>query len=129
MTTDDDRPDPDALLAQVEAEERKAQRGKLKIFFGASPGVGKTYAMLQAARQQQAQGVDVVVGLVETHSRAETAHQMEGLEQLPLRQIEHRGRTLQEFDLDAALQRQPQLILVDELAHTNAPGSRHSKRC
>ena len=130
MTADnDDRPDPDALLAQVEADERKAQRGKLKIFFGASPGVGKTYAMLQAARQQQAQGVDVVVGLVETHSRVETGRQLEGLGQLPLRQIEHRGRTLHEFDLDAALQRKPQLILVDELAHTNAPGSRHPKRC
>ena len=129
MTTDDNRPDPDALLAQVEAEDRKAQRGKLKVFFGASPGVGKTYAMLQAARQQQAQGVDVVVGLVETHSREETARLLEGLEQLPLREIDYRGRTLREFDLDAALQRKPQLILVDELAHSNAVGSRHPKRC
>ena len=123
-----DRPDPDALLAQVESETRKASRGKLKIFFGASPGVGKTYAMLQAARQQQALGADVLVGLVETHQRADTARLLEGLEQLPLRQVAHRNRNLHEFDLDAALKRQPQLILVDELAHTNAAGSRHPKR-
>ncbi|MDO5652982.1 MAG: DUF4118 domain-containing protein [Brachymonas sp.] len=129
MPTDDDqRPDPDALLEQVEAEERKAARGKLKIFFGASPGVGKTYAMLQAARQQQTLGVDAVVGLVETHNRSETAGLLDGLERLPLRQMQHQGRSYAEFDLDAALQRRPQLLLVDELAHSNAPGSRHPKR-
>ncbi len=124
----DERPDPDQLLAQVTADERQTARGKLKVFFGASPGVGKTYAMLQAAREQQAKGVDVVVGLVETHGRSDTAMLLEGMEQLPLRAIEHRGRTLREFDLDAALSRKPQLLLVDELAHTNVPGSRHPKR-
>lgn len=128
MQTDDHRPDPDALLAQVESENKKASRGRLKIFFGASPGVGKTYAMLQAARQQLSLGADVLVGLVETHQRADTASLLDGLEQLPLRQVAHRNRTLHEFDLDAALKRQPQLVLVDELAHTNAPGSRHPKR-
>ena len=124
----DQRPDPDVLLEQLEAQERKASRGRLKIFFGASPGVGKTYAMLQAARQQLAQGVDVVAGLVETHNRTETARLLNGLETLSLRQTLHQGRTLSEFDLDAALQRHPQLMLVDELAHSNVPGSRHPKR-
>ena len=92
-----DRPDPDALLAQVESETRKASRGKLKIFFGASPGVGKTYAMLQAARQQLSLGADVLVGLVETHQRADTASLLDGLEQLPLRQVAHRNRTHAQF--------------------------------
>ncbi|HTY03615.1 MAG TPA: two-component system sensor histidine kinase KdpD [Rhodocyclaceae bacterium] len=124
----DDRPDPDALLAQLEAEQAKAQRGKLKIFFGASPGVGKTYAMLSAARLLVAQGVDLVVGVVETHGRAETMALAEGLEILPRLEIEYRGHTLREFDLDAALARKPALILMDELAHSNAPGSRHPKR-
>ncbi|HZV53710.1 MAG TPA: two-component system sensor histidine kinase KdpD [Rhodocyclaceae bacterium] len=123
-----DRPDPDALLAQLEAEHAKAQRGKLKIFFGASPGVGKTYAMLSAARQQVLQGVDLVVGIVETHGRTETAVLTDGLEMLPRKEIEYRGHTLKEFDLDAALARKPALILMDELAHSNAPGSRHPKR-
>jgi two-component system sensor histidine kinase KdpD len=122
------RPDPDALLAELEAEHAKAQRGKLKIFFGASPGVGKTYAMLSAARLQIAQGVDLVVGVVETHGRAETVALTAGLEILPRREIEYRGHTLKEFDLDAALARRPALILMDELAHSNAPGSRHPKR-
>jgi two-component system sensor histidine kinase KdpD len=123
-----ERPDPDALLAQLEAEQAKAQRGKLKIFFGASPGVGKTYAMLSAARQQVLQGVDLVVGIVETHGRTETAVLTDGLEMLPRKEIEYRGHTLTEFDLDAALARKPALILMDELAHSNAPGSRHPKR-
>jgi two-component system sensor histidine kinase KdpD len=122
------RPDPDALLARLEAEEIQARRGRLKIFFGASPGVGKTYAMLAAARTLQSQGVDVAVGVVETHGRRETAELVQGLELLPSRQVEHRGRRLQEFDLDGALQRAPDLVLVDELAHSNAPGSRHPKR-
>ena len=120
----DERPDPDALLAQLEAEHTRAQRGKLKIFFGASPGVGKTYAMLSAARLLVAQGVDLIVGIVETHGRAETVALTEGLEILPRCEIEYRGHTLKEFDLDAALARKPALILMDELAHSNAPGSR-----
>ncbi|HEY7653282.1 MAG TPA: sensor histidine kinase KdpD [Methylomirabilota bacterium] len=122
------RPDPDELLARVQEEETRQARGKLKIFFGAAAGVGKTYAMLEAAREQRAQGVDVVVGWVETHGRADTLALLEGLEILPRRPVQYRGTTLQEFDLDAALARRPALILVDELAHTNAPGSRHAKR-
>jgi two-component system, OmpR family, sensor histidine kinase KdpD len=122
------RPDPEALLARVKEEEARARRGKLKLFFGAAAGVGKTYAMLEAAREQRADGVDVVVGYVETHKRAETQALLEGLEILPRRALEYRGATLEEFDLDAALQRRPALILVDELAHTNAQGSRHAKR-
>jgi two-component system sensor histidine kinase KdpD len=122
------RPDPDELLARVKEEETRQARGKLKIFFGAAAGVGKTYAMLEAAREQRAQGVDVVVGWVETHGRADTEALLGDLEILPRRPVEYRGTTLQEFDLDAALARRPALILVDELAHTNAPGSRHAKR-
>src|SRR5262245_53952122 len=124
----DRRPDPDALLARVREEERRATRGKLKVFFGASPGVGKTYAMLEAARARQREGVDVSIGVVETHGRRETAALLEGLETLPRRPEEYRGITLEEFDLDAALARRPGLLLVDELAHSNAPGSRHAKR-
>ncbi|CAL1240951.1 sensor histidine kinase KdpD [Candidatus Methylocalor cossyra] len=123
-----ERPDPDALLARVEREQAKARRGRLKIFFGAAAGVGKTYAMLLAARERQREGIDVLVGVVETHGRRETAALLEGLEQLPARTVRYRGATLREFDLDAALQRHPALILVDELAHANAPGSRHPKR-
>ncbi|HEY4316530.1 MAG TPA: DUF4118 domain-containing protein [Herbaspirillum sp.] len=122
------RPDPDALLAHVQEQERRASRGKLRIYFGASAGVGKTYAMLNAARKLTADKVDVVVGIVETHGRTETAAQVEGLALLPLRQIEYRGKTVAEFDIDAALERRPALILIDELAHTNVPGSRHPKR-
>src|SRR5512144_943726 len=125
---EDRRPDPDVLLRRVHAEEVKQARGRLKVFFGATAGVGKTYAMLQAAHEQQADGVDVVVGWVETHGRVETESVLEGLTILPPRVVEHRGTTLREFDLDAALARHPQLILMDELAHTNAPGSRHPKR-
>lgn len=125
---DPKRPDPDALLAELEVREARAQRGRLKVFFGANPGVGKTYAMLSAARQLAAQGTDMVVGLVETHGRQETAELLSGLEILPLRQIEYRGHHLKEFDLDAALARRPAVILVDELAHTNVQGSRHPKR-
>ncbi len=122
------RPDPEALLARVREEERRSSRGRLKIFFGASPGVGKTYAMLEAARVQAREGVDVAVGVVETHGRPETAALLEGLAVIPRRSLEYRGIALQEFDLDAALARHPGLLLVDELAHTNAPGSRHAKR-
>jgi two-component system sensor histidine kinase KdpD len=124
----DRRPSPEALLARIKEEEARARRGKLKVFFGAAAGVGKTYAMLEAAREQRADGVDVVVGLVETHGRAETEALLEGLEVLPPRPVAHRGATFRELDLDAALARHPTLILVDELAHTNAPGSRHAKR-
>ncbi len=122
------RPNPDALLAKLEAEEIRVSRGRLKIFFGASPGVGKTYAMLVAARQLQTQGVDVVVGVVETHGRSETAALLQGLEILPPKEIAYKSRVLNEFDLDAALARRPGLLLVDELAHSNAAGSRHPKR-
>jgi two-component system, OmpR family, sensor histidine kinase KdpD len=124
----DRRPDPEVLLAKVQAEERQASRGRLRIFFGAAPGVGKTYAMLEAARARMREGVDVVIGVLETHGRSETAALLEGLPALPKRDLEYRGIALQEFDLDAALARRPGLLLVDELAHTNAPGSRHAKR-
>ncbi|SAL50674.1 two-component system, sensor kinase protein KdpD [Caballeronia terrestris] len=122
------RPDPDQLLDKLQREEEQRQRGRLKIFFGASAGVGKTYAMLQAARRRHDEGDDVVVGIVETHGRSETAAQLEGLDVLPRATIGYRERTLTEFDLDAALARHPQLILVDELAHSNVPGARHLKR-
>jgi len=125
---DKERPDPDALLAQVQALDRKAARGKLRIYFGASAGVGKTYAMLAAARKLRADGQPVLVGVIETHGRGDTAAMLEGLDVLPLRQVAHRGRQLAEFDLDGALARRPPLILMDELAHSNAPGSRHPKR-
>jgi two-component system, OmpR family, sensor histidine kinase KdpD len=120
----DRRPDPEALLAL--AEQEKA--GKLCVFLGAAPGVGKTYAMLRRARAVQDEGMDVVIGLAETHGRRETEDLMAGLEALPRRKVEYRGRTIEEFDIDAALARKPQLIIVDELAHTNAPDSRHPKR-
>jgi two-component system sensor histidine kinase KdpD len=126
--SDDSRPDPDALLAQIREDEQRAARGRLRIYFGASAGVGKTYAMLQAARQLQAEGVDVLAGVVETHGRSETQAMLAGLPLLPPAQIDHRGRRLAEFDIDAALARRPGLILVDELAHSNVPGSRHAKR-
>lgn len=123
-----ERPDPDHLLAQIRAEAAGDGRGMLKVFFGYAAGVGKTYAMLGAARVQAAAGVDVVAGYVEIHGRAETETLLEGLEILPRRQVEYRGITVQEFDLDAALARKPAIVLVDELAHTNAPGLRHAKR-
>lgn len=122
------RPSPDLLLEQVKKEEERARQGKLVIFFGAAPGVGKTYAMLNAAQEKRAEGVDVVAGIVESHGRSETQALLQGLEVLPRRPIEYRGTTLTEFDLDAALARKSTLILVDELAHNNAPGSRHKKR-
>ncbi|MCE9589286.1 MAG: sensor histidine kinase KdpD [Planctomycetes bacterium] len=130
MATDknDKRPDPDALLADVQAQEARRRRGKLKIFFGAAAGVGKTYAMLTAGRAKAGEGVDVVVGYAEPHARPETEAILLGLDLLPHRIVEYRGTTLKEFDLDAALKRKPELILVDELAHSNAPGSRHDRR-
>ena len=128
MSSTDPRPDPDTLLARVQAQERRAARGKLRIYFGASAGVGKTFAMLAAARKLHAEGIDVLVGVVETHGRVDTAGLLEGLHVLPQKTIDQRGRLLMEFDLDAALARPPQVLLMDELAHTNAPGSRHPKR-
>ncbi|MNZ40707.1 Sensor protein KdpD [compost metagenome] len=129
---DDDRPDPDALLERVQQEESQARRGRLKIFFGASAGVGKTYAMLAAAQTAQAQGTPLVIGLVETHGRAETEAMVRELPRLPLKEVTYRERTLREFDLDAALAfgtlHTGALVLVDELAHSNAAGSRHPKR-
>ena len=122
------RPDPDALLARVKAAEAREQRGRLKVFFGATAGVGKTYAMLEAARKRQDEGVDVVVGYVEPHGRAETEALLRGLEALPLLQVDYRSARLNELDLDAALARKPALLLVDEFAHTNVPGARHAKR-
>ncbi|HTO85334.1 MAG TPA: two-component sensor histidine kinase, partial [Methylomirabilota bacterium] len=119
-----ERPSPESLLQQAAAE----RRGRLKVFLGAAPGVGKTYAMLESAHRRMRENVDVVVGLVETHGRTETDRLTQGLEILPRKQTEYRDRVLEEFDIDAALARRPQLLLVDELAHTNAPGSRHPKR-
>lgn len=128
MNDRSDRPDPDALLAAAQAAELRAARGRLKIYFGASAGVGKTWAMLDAAQRLRARQVDVVVGVAETHGRSETAQQLQGLDALPLRAVTLQGRTVYEFDLDAALARRPAVLLVDELAHGNAPGSRHPKR-
>ncbi|WP_374678350.1 DUF4118 domain-containing protein [Piscinibacter sp.] len=130
--SDSTRPDPDVLLQQVQQDEAHARRGKLKIFFGASAGVGKTYAMLGAARAAREQGAALIVGLVETHGRADTEAMARDLQRLPLKAVPYRDRVLQEFDLDAALawagtQADP-LLLLDELAHSNAPGSRHPKR-
>ncbi|MGE0158186.1 MAG: DUF4118 domain-containing protein [Gemmatimonadales bacterium] len=129
---DEHRPDPDALLAEITAAKEDlptdARSGQLKIFLGATAGVGKTFAMLEAAHERARAGVDVVVGVVETHGRRETAELLEGLEVLPRRRVQHKGIELTELDLDAALVRRPNILLVDELAHTNAPGSRHAKR-
>lgn len=126
--TEELRPDPDALLASIRQQEAAARRGRLKIFFGMCPGVGKTYAMLLAARQEVEKGVEVVAGIVETHGRKETAALLEGIPIVPRSQMAYRGTTLEEMDLDALLVWHPRLVLVDELAHTNAPGSRHPKR-
>ena len=123
-----ERPSPDELLRQVEEEERKQSRGKLKIFLGYSAGVGKTYSMLEDAHYRIKQGMDVVVASVEPHGRKETERLLEGLECMPLKTIEYRGIVLKELDLDAVLARNPQIVLVDELAHTNVPGSRNAKR-
>src|ERR1700733_14880050 len=126
------RPDPDQLLRHVTDAEKRAQRGRLRIFFGASAGVGKTYAMLEAARAMRASGTDVVVGYVEPHGRVETERLLEGLERLPTLATHYRGMVRQEFDLDAALRRRPTILLVDELAHSNLvggePSPRHPKR-
>ncbi|MBV8747268.1 MAG: sensor histidine kinase KdpD, partial [Xanthobacteraceae bacterium] len=123
----DHRPSPEALLEAARREESRV--GKLRIFVGAAPGVGKTYTMLETARARRKDGYDVIVGIVETHGRKETEALLEGLEVVPRRRIEYRGQWLEEMDIDAIIARRPQIVLVDELAHTNAPGSRHPKRC
>src|SRR4030065_2743421 len=122
------RPDPDELLAHVQAEEKQRAIGHLKFCFGYAAGVGKTYAMLEAAHQRKAEGVDVVVGYVETHKRVETENMLRGLEVIAPKTITYRNIQLQEMDIDRVLERRPRLVLVDELAHTNVPGSRHAKR-
>lgn len=124
----DDRPNPDVLLAEVQEQEARQKRGRLKVFFGMAAGVGKTYAMLEEARARAAEGLDVVVGYAEPHIRTDTEALLLGMEILPYRLVEHRGAKLKEFDLDAALARKPAVLCVDELAHTNAPGLRHQKR-
>ncbi len=124
MSTTADRPPPEHFLTLI----RQQQRGRLKVYLGFAAGVGKTYEMLQEAHRLKRQGVDMVVGIVETHGRAETAALLEGLEQVPRRRLEYRGVVLEEMDLDAVLARRPTVVLVDELAHTNAPGSRNAKR-
>lgn len=122
------RPNPEKLLQRAQEEERSQLHGKLKIYLGSAPGVGKTYTMLQDALAKRAQGLDVVVGVVESHGRQEIISLIKDFEVLPRQPIEYRGKTLTEFDLDAALKRNPGLILIDEMAHTNAPGLRHAKR-
>src|SRR5215831_14833779 len=121
----DQRPSPEALL---EAARRESRAGRLKIFVGAAPGVGKTYEMLQQARARKRDGYDIVIGVVETHGRKETEALLEGLEVIPRRKIQYRGQWLEEMDLDAIIARRPEIVLVDELAHTNAPECRHPKR-
>src|SRR6201993_68217 len=122
----DQRPSPEALLEAARRAESRV--GKLRIFVGAAPGVGKTYEMLTQAQARKRDGYDVVVGVVETHGRRETEALLEGLEVIPRRKIPYRGQWLEEMDLDAIIARHPEIVLVDELAHTNAPGSRHPKR-
>src|ERR1700687_3837967 len=124
MAEREGRPSPEALLAAAKQEGR----GRLKIFLGAAPGVGKTYEMLLSAQAKRREGVDVVVGVVETHGRRETEALLAGLPVIPRRAVEYKGHRLSEMDLDAILKRRPSLVVVDELAHTNAPGSRHPKR-
>ena len=126
--TDNTRPDPDVLLHALEEEEKQAAKAKLKIFFGMCAGVGKTYDMLKSAHEVKAKGTDVVIGIVETHQREETEALLAGLPTIPRKKIEYKGTTVEEMDLDAIIARKPRLVLVDELAHTNAPGSRHTKR-
>ena len=128
MDTERSRPDPETLLRLLRKEEEKERRGKLKIFFGMCAGVGKTYDMLKDAHEAQSKGVNVVIGYVETHKRPETEALQAGIPTIPRKTLEYRGTALEEMDLDAVLARKPKLVLVDELAHTNAPGSRHTKR-
>jgi two-component system sensor histidine kinase KdpD len=124
----DKRPDPDELLASLKLEDEKSKRGKLKIFFGMCAGVGKTYTMLQTAQAEKLKGNDIIIGYVETHNRKETAELVEGFELIPRKTYQYKTTTVNEMDLDAIIARKPRVVLVDELAHTNAPGSRHTKR-
>ena len=128
MDINGNRPDPDELLASLKFEEEKGKRGKLKIFFGMCAGVGKTFAMLQTAQAEKLKGSDIIIGYVETHGRKETAYLTEGFELIPRKEYEYKSATVREMDLDAILTRKPGIVLVDELAHTNSPGSRHVKR-
>jgi two-component system sensor histidine kinase KdpD len=128
MDINDNRPDPDELLASLKFEEEKSKRGKLKIFFGMCAGVGKTYTMLQTAQAEKLKGIDIIIGYVETHNRKETAELVAGFELIPRKTFQYKSTTVQEMDLDAIITRNPKVVLVDELAHTNAPGSRHTKR-
>lgn len=128
MNEEIQRPDPEQLLKQIQAEEKKETKGKLKIFFGMAAGVGKTFAMLQAAHDLKNRGVDVVIGYIETHNRPDTEKLVKGLTIIPRKKIEYRGVVVEEMDLNSILDRKPYLVLVDELAHTNVPGSRHPKR-
>jgi two-component system, OmpR family, sensor histidine kinase KdpD len=128
MNSLDSRPDPDELLASLKLEEEKNKRGKLKIFFGMCAGVGKTYTMLQTAQAEKLKGNDIIIGYIETHNRKETSDLTEGLEIVPRRIYQYKSTTVHEMDLDAIIARKPKTVLVDELAHTNAPGSRHAKR-
>jgi len=125
---DDKRPDPDELLASLMNEEEKSKRGKLKIFFGMCAGVGKTYTMLQTGQAEKLKGSDIIIGYIETHGRNETAILVEGFELIPRKPYEYKSTSVQEMDLDAIIARKPHIVLVDELAHTNSPGSRHAKR-
>jgi two-component system sensor histidine kinase KdpD len=124
----DNRPDPEKLLKRIQEKEKQEQRGKLKIYLGAAPGVGKTHTMLEDAFDKRSQGLDVVVGIVETHSRSEIEFLLEDFEIIPRQQIEYHGQQLTEFDIDAVLKRNPAIVLIDEMAHTNVPGLRHAKR-
>jgi len=126
--SDEERPDPDELLARIRETEGSHSRAELKIFFGMSAGVGKTYAMLQEAHAAKAQDIDIVLGVIETHGRHETEALVAELESIPLRSVEYRGVLLEELDLDALIARRPAIAVVDELAHANAPLSRHVKR-
>jgi two-component system sensor histidine kinase KdpD len=123
-----ERPDPEEILASIKLEEEKSKRGKLKIFFGMCAGVGKTYTMLQTAQAEKSKGCDIIIGYVETHNRKETAELVRGFELIPRKSFQYKTTSVEEMDLDAIIARKPQLVIVDELAHTNAPGSRHTKR-
>ena len=128
MNHDDNRPDPDELLASLKFEEEKSKHGKLKIFFGMCAGVGKTYTMLQTAHAEKLKGSDIINGYIETHNRKETAELAAGFELIPCKTYQYKSTTVHEMDLDAIIARKPQIVMVDELAHTNSPGSRHTKR-
>jgi len=128
IVSEDNRPNPDELLASLMNEEEKTRKGKLKIFFGMCAGVGKTYTMLQTALSEKYKGSDIILGYVETHNRKETDALAQGFESIPRKDHEYKSTTLQEMDLDAVITRKPEIVVVDELAHTNVPGSRHTKR-